>query len=322
MSKSKLHANMNLGILRYLLISTILVALSACDSSSSGDSNNDPNNVAGDGGGSGTDTTGAPGISFSAATYTVSEGTPKITIAVERSGDSAEAISVNYAAANGTGIDGEDFTATSGTLNWDINDSAAKTFDVQITADDATEGEETVELALSSPSSNTSLGKNETATLTITDYVVGECNGEISEGAITADTVLSEPCYKVPNGISVENPANLTISPGVKLVFEAGTNLEVNGGASLTAVGTAEQPIIFSAADPTPGFWKGIRFDRSNSTNNKLDYVTVEYGVNNIGAMSRRSSYPARISIKNTISRYASSLGVNIHGSSVIVDAF
>jgi mannose-6-phosphate isomerase-like protein (cupin superfamily) len=156
------------------------------------------------------------GISFSTTSYTVAENTPSIAISVKRAGDASEAVSVDYAVTSGTAIDGEDFAATSGTLNWDANDSAAKTFDVQIFADDAVEGDETVTLALSNPSSNTSLGAENTATLNISDFVVGECNAEITNSKITEDTTLSEPCYKVPNSTSVQNPAQLTVSPGVK----------------------------------------------------------------------------------------------------------
>jgi hypothetical protein len=97
--------------------------------------------------------------------------------------------------------------------------------------------------------------------------------------------------------------------------------LGVKEGASLYAVGTAEQPITFTAADPSPGYWEGIGFAESISTNNQLDYVTVEYGVININTYSRASA-PTRISVKNTISRYASDLGVYFSDTSLVVDAF
>jgi hypothetical protein len=147
------------------------------------------------------------------------------------------------------------------------------------------------------------------------------CNGVISDENIIVDTTLDKPCYKVPDGISVKNPAKLTILPGVKLVFAAGTALNVGEGASFSAIGTAEQRIILTAADPTPGYWEGIKFYSTISNRNQLDYVTVEYGVININTVSFPSS-PTRISIKNTISRNASDLGVFFYNTSVVVDAF
>ncbi|MCF6364227.1 MAG: hypothetical protein L3J88_12975 [Gammaproteobacteria bacterium] len=269
-----------------------------------------------------TDGTVAPSsVSFSSATYKVNENVTSITISVNRAGDISEAISVDYAASNGTAVDGEDFSVTSGTLNWAATDNNAKTFDVQIISDSATEGDETVNLALSSPSANTSLGTNTTAVLTIIDIIVGVCNGEITARNIDVDTTLSESCYKVPNGISVNSPAKLTIDPGVRLEFAAGTDLVVNQGASLYAVGTVAEEIIFTALDAMPGYWRGIRFNRSNSLDNQLDYVAVEYGVTNIGIESAQYD-PSRLGVKNTTLRYASDLGMNIDDSRVLLEAF
>ncbi|VAX02594.1 Chitinase, partial [hydrothermal vent metagenome] len=265
-------------------------------------------------------TIGPSSVSFSSATYKVDENAASITITVNRAGDISEAISVDYAASNGTAVDGEDFSAMSGTLDWAANDSNAKTFAVQIMSDSTTEGDETVNLALSSPSASTSLGANTTAVLTIVDIVMGVCNGEITDGNITVDTTLNESCYKVPNGISVNSPAQLTINPGVRLEFAAGTRLEVNTGASLYAVGTAAEPILFTTGgEELPGYWAGILFWNSNSLNNQLDYVTIEYGVDNIDTYA---TSPVRLNIKNTTSRYASNLGMGLYGSSVILDAF
>ncbi|HEB92983.1 MAG TPA: hypothetical protein ENI94_05860 [Gammaproteobacteria bacterium] len=266
-------------------------------------------------------TIGPSSVSFSSATYQADENVASITITVNRAGDISEAISVDYAASNGTAADGEDYTAISGTLDWAANDSNAKTFAVQIMSDSTTEGNETVNLTLSSPSANTSLGTNTTAVLTIIDIVMGVCNSEISNRDIDVDTTLTESCYKVPNGISVNSPAQLTINPGVRLEFAAGTELVVNSGASLSATGTKEQPILFTGGDASPGFWEGIEFYRSNSLNNQLDYVTIEYGVINIDTVSF-SSDPTRFKVKNTTLRYASNLGMHIYGGSVLLDSF
>ncbi len=260
-------------------------------------------------------------VSFSSATYQINEDVASVTIAVNRAGDISEAINVDYATSNGTAIDGEDYTATSGTLNWAANDSNEKTFTVQIISDNATEGDEIVNLTLSNPSANTSLGTNTTAVLTIIDIVAGVCNSEITDSNIDADTTLAESCYKVPNGISVNSPARLTINPGVRLEFAAGTQLVVNTGASLYAVGTVAEPIVITAREATPGYWEGIEFRWSNSINNQLDYVTIEYGVININTSSTSGS-PTRLSVKNSTSRQASNLGVYLVDSSVSLDAF
>ena len=285
----------------------------AADNESAASNEACANVTAGSGGGS-----GSASLSFSNTSYQVSENASSITITVNRRGDIGQAVSVHYAATGGSATAGIDFTATSGTLTWAANDSSPKTFSVQISADAIAEGNETVQLQLSSPSGASIL--TQTATLTINDAVAVQCI-DLPNSTIDQNTTLSAPCYKAPNGISVNNPAKLTISPGVKLMFGAGEWLEVNKGASLYAVGTSTKPILFTGQDQTPGYWKGIQFYQSNSSNNKLEYVTVEYGEKNIDTVSFDSS-PARFSMKNSVSRYASNVGVYIFDTSVKLDAF
>ena len=75
-------------------------------------------------------------------------GTAVITI--NRTGSSSAAASVNYVASNGTATAGQDYTATNGTLNFAIGE-ASKTINVSILDDASVEGNETVNLGLSSP---------------------------------------------------------------------------------------------------------------------------------------------------------------------------
>ncbi len=138
---------------------------------------------------------------------------------------------------------------------------------------------------------------------------------------IDKDTTISAGCYKVKNNITVNNPAKLTIKPSVKLEFSAGTKVKINKGASLNAIGTNINPIIFTSKEPTPGYWDGIIFYTSNSIYNKLDFVTVEYGVRNIDTWSY-DNQPARINIKNSTIRFASKEGVFVEHGSVKIDSF
>jgi hypothetical protein len=108
-------------------------------------------------------------LQFSASSYSVSEGGASATITVTRTGGSGGAVGVSYATSNGTATAGSDYTATSGTLSWANGDTANKTFTVQIINDVNDESDETVNLALSSPTNGASLGSPSTATLTIAD---------------------------------------------------------------------------------------------------------------------------------------------------------
>lgn len=104
-------------------------------------------------------------------------------------------------------------------------------------------------------------------------YVIGSDDRD-TEGMLTVGA---------PNG---EDPTTLTIEAGVTMKFGHGRDrgIEVmsspRGGASaLIAVGTAEAPIVFTSASPTPaaGDWLGVTFRGSLRDDNKLDRVTIEY---------------------------------------------
>ena len=115
-----------------------------------------------------------PGVlSFSASTYSVSENGGSVTITVRRSGGSSGAVGVSYATSNGSATAGSDYTPRSGTLSWTNGDSANKTFSISILDDTTYEGNETVNLTLSSPTGGATLGSPSTAVLTIVDYEPG-----------------------------------------------------------------------------------------------------------------------------------------------------
>ena len=107
---------------------------------------------------------------FSSSSFSVSETAGMATITVNRVGSSSGTVSVHYATSDGTATAGTDYTDTSGTLNWGDGVSGGQTFNVPVTNDNTSDGNETVHLALSSPGgSNTALGNTASATLTIMD---------------------------------------------------------------------------------------------------------------------------------------------------------
>lgn len=121
----------------------------------------------------------------------------------------------------------------------------------------------------------------------------------------------NEPDYAV-SGVSNIN-ADVTIEPGVVIEFGAGTRMDVESEGSLYAVGTEDDPIIFTGATKTAGSWSGLVFN-SNNTNNVLTYVLVEYGggsyYSNINV-----SYDAGVKIQNTTSQHSSSYGLDADNS-------
>lgn len=116
---------------------------------------------------------------FSSATYGVAENVSggNATITVTRAGALNTAAGVSFetttggTATAGAGPDcatGDDYITKSGTLNFAANE-ASKTFTVKVCNDGWFDDGETVNLNLSSPTGNASLGTPNTATLTIND---------------------------------------------------------------------------------------------------------------------------------------------------------
>ncbi|QZP09151.1 Calx-beta domain-containing protein [Caenibius sp. WL] len=97
---------------------------------------------------------------------------------VTRSGNTATAVSVNYASASGTATSGTDFTAVSGTLNFAANETT-KTITVATTDDTSVEGTETFTVTLSGASANAAI-TTASGTGTINDNDVASVNFSIA----------------------------------------------------------------------------------------------------------------------------------------------
>ncbi|MBS1792677.1 MAG: hypothetical protein JSS81_02415 [Acidobacteria bacterium] len=123
----------------------------------------------------GADEVSQPGtVQFSAATYSVTEGTPTVTLTVTRTGGSGGAATVNYTLGGGTatgtaacGTPGEDYVNAGGSVSFADGDAASKTFTVPICNDAVYEAAQTFDATLSIGSGSVTLGTPNPATVTI-----------------------------------------------------------------------------------------------------------------------------------------------------------
>jgi hypothetical protein len=107
-------------------------------------------------------------LQFSQDAYSVLETAGSATITVTREGGSDCPASIDFATSDGTGVAGDDYEAASGTLNWEDDDAAAKTFSVTVLGDPLNVADVTVNLLLSNPV-GAALGDPGAAVLTIQD---------------------------------------------------------------------------------------------------------------------------------------------------------
>ena len=166
----------------------------------------------------------------------------------------------------------------------------------------------------------------DTVTITAKDagLISNTCTGytEIAGKTYTTDTTL-DGCFKVTRDININNNALLTIKPGSTLVFAEGVDLEVGEKGSLKAIGTAAQPIIFTAEQKTAGYWEGINFYYSNNVKNELAHVIVEYAgggngwYGNIHVNASESS-PTRLKIRDSILRHGLKNGFHFDNGTIL----
>jgi hypothetical protein len=252
-------------------------------------------------------------LAFSSSGFSVEETQSSAIISVVRSGDLSQAASVSYSAIALSATANVDFAETSGMLSWAALDGSEKTFSVQIFNNAEAEGSETVSLALSDPV-NAELGSQDSAELTITDAPAVSCI-DLSPTEITSNTTLTQPCYNVNDNINVSSTATLTIAPGVKLVFAQGRSLDVDSDGVLKAIGTEQNPIIFTGALPSAGYWNGIRID--SVVTSELEHTVVEYaGADGFIDGSVGNAFGGRFSVKHSLIRHSSSYGVAVNDSS------
>ncbi len=98
----------------------------------------------------------------------------------------------------------------------------------------------------------------------------------IPEGEISGIWNLAGSPYIIHGNVEIIKGESLTIEPGVIVKFAKGKELESFG--SLKAIGTENNPIVFTSdqTTPAPGDWYGIDFF-SGSSDSELNNCVVEY---------------------------------------------
>jgi hypothetical protein len=82
--------------------------------------------------------------------------------------------------------------------------------------------------------------------------------------------------YCVVGDISIPARDTLVIQPGVRVIFRGHYKFSISTDASLEAVGTPADSIVFTALNLTAG-WNGIRLNHA-STNCRFEYCSFKYG--------------------------------------------
>jgi len=161
--------------------------------------------------------TAAGSVQFTVSSIQVIEDVGALTVTVLRTGGASGNLSVDYATTNGTAIAGQDYTATSGTLNF-ASGETSKTFQIPITDDSTTEPDEIFRVELRNTSTLESLGAPSTLLVTLQDR-------------ITVPTLL------VTNTTVVEGNAGSTTDLVFTINLSAATGRAVSGSFAVSNAG-------------------------------------------------------------------------------------
>ena len=175
-------------------------------------------------------------FSFNSTAYSVKETVTNLTITVNRLGGTNGAAQVSYATvAGGTAVNGVDYTAVSGLLNWTNGETVSKSFTVPVLGNSLERSNLTVNLALSNPTNTASaLGTQSAAVLTI-NLSTPIVSTPLSATAITYGQTLASSTLG----------GTFTNTTGVAI---AGTLVFVNSGIAPLA-GTTNVLVSFTPTD-------------------------------------------------------------------------
>lgn len=137
---------------------------------------------------------------------------------------------------------------------------------------------------------------------------------------IDTNYTVAKGCWLVLKTPVIAAGVTIVMEPGAKLVFSADTALRIADAQVLEAVGTEQDPIIFTGALPVRGHWKGLLFNL-NSVASHFDWVTVEYGGNTTGDADAANikltgdSRGARLALSHSTIRESAGHGLWLTGS-------
>lgn len=122
--------------------------------------------------------------------------------------------------------------------------------------------------------------------------------------------------YIVPEGCNMNINDDVTVEPGVTIVFQTNSGMRVNAEGSLKMIGTANKMITLTGEDKVPGSWIGIAIS-SSDVKNEIAFTRVQYGgAGTISASNRpgnvRVNSNGLVKFHDNIVEYSSSWGLHV----------
>jgi hypothetical protein len=186
-------------------------------------------------------------ISFSSESYVAAADAQVISITVRRTVDTSGAVAISYSTADGAAVEGKDYLAATGVLNWEDGDISDKAFEVQLLAKETVENR-TFTVQLESPAGGAQLGTPATASVILP--------GMETNDSLTGVPLMNGLRFRAEDGL-VESP--YFVSNGVVLQTVETTDPNLGGRAR------------WRVTIPETGFYVvNIRVDASTGSSDSL----------------------------------------------------
>jgi len=143
---------------------------------------------------------------------------------------------------------------------------------------------------------------------------IGNTRDTINVPRLSVDSDLIIPNLGVPlrtNGLTVTQQSTLTIDAGVEMEFGPGSALFIEQ-SNLAVRGVADNPVLFTGREKTPGSWGGVHL--VDSTSSTLEGLTIEFG----GAAV--AEHDANLSLVNSTAALSNVVLESSAGFGVFVD--
>jgi hypothetical protein len=178
-------------------------------------------------------------LRFSQAEFSASEEDPFATVVVTRESALSGDISVDFATEEFTATAGEDYVTTTLTLNWPDGDTSSRSVQIPLLGDNLVEGEESLDLVLTNPSSGAFLGVPDFAVLRLLDddAVAGSLQFSAAQQSV------GEDAGTVAFQVTRSGGSNGAVSATVAIA---------GGSASLTDATLLTEMISWPAGDASP----------------------------------------------------------------------
>ncbi|MBK8092937.1 MAG: hypothetical protein IPK32_13365 [Verrucomicrobiaceae bacterium] len=205
---------------------------------------------------------GQPGtLRMVSATRSTAENAGSVDLSVSRFTGLTGAVGISYSVTAGSAVEGTDYTAVSGTLNWADAEGGLKTITVPILQDTAQDGARTFTVTLSTPTGGAFLPGGGTSTLvTILD-----------DDALPSITLN-------PQAVSLEQGASFTLRTAFDSVLSATVKWQLDTGSGFNDIPGATSTVYTvtnASAASHAGTYRAVVTNANGVTNSGTAAVSI-----------------------------------------------